>query len=243
MLENFNQIKVTDPADIIIQQIRSLITSGQLNPGDKLPSERKLAEKFGVGRSHVRDAIRKLEFYGILKTFPQSGTFISGLGINALQGLLSDVLGLEGADFRSLVETRIILEINGAAFAAQRRTEADLSAIQKTLEAYERKVAEGATAVEEDLFFHLKIAEASKNKVLKSLMLIITPDILKSYAALEVCKNEGIHKAVEEHQQIFQFIIEQNVQGVRKAMQIHLKDVQEFSQTGFPHVSGANGVS
>ncbi|RMG16861.1 MAG: FadR family transcriptional regulator [Bacteroidetes bacterium] len=234
MLENFRQIKVENPADKIIRQIRSLITSGQLNPGDKLPPERKLAEKFGVGRSYVRDAIKKLEFYGILKTLPQSGTFISGLGITALEGLISDVLEMEEADFRSLVETRILLEINGAALAAERRTKADIQALKKALDAYEEKVAVGSTAVEEDLFFHLKIAEASKNKVLKSLMLIITPDILKSYAQLKVCKNEMIDKPVEDHRKIFQYIIAQDVEAVKLAMQEHLKDVLEFSRKGFP---------
>ena len=82
MLKHFTTLKDITPADKIIKQIRNLITSGQLNPGDKLPSERKLAEKFGVGRTSVRDAIRKLEFYGILKTLPQSGTVVTGIGLN-----------------------------------------------------------------------------------------------------------------------------------------------------------------
>lgn len=244
MLDNFSQIKVENPSDKIIRQIRGLITSGQLNPGDKLPPERKLAEKFGVGRSHVRDAIKKLEFYGILRTLPQSGTIISGLGINALEGLISDVLDLEEADFQSLVETRILLEINAAERAARRRTEADILALKKALNAYEYKVEKGSTAVEEDLLFHLKIAEVSKNKVLKSLMLIITPDILKSYAQLKVCKNEMINKPVEEHRKIVQFIIEQNIEGVKLAMREHLKDVLEFSQNGLSlNGSNENGVT
>ena len=86
MLENFSEITVETPVDKIIRQIRSLITSGQLNSGDKLPPERKLAERLGVSRTHVRDAIRKLEFYGILKTLPQSGTVVAGIGITALEG-------------------------------------------------------------------------------------------------------------------------------------------------------------
>ncbi|MEL6654200.1 MAG: GntR family transcriptional regulator, partial [Bacteroidota bacterium] len=84
MLNNFTEIKIESPIEKIIRQIRGLITSGQLNPGDKLPSERKLAEKLGVGRSHVREAIQKLEFYGILKTMPQNGTMVAGIGITAL---------------------------------------------------------------------------------------------------------------------------------------------------------------
>jgi len=111
MLDRFSEIKVETPVDKIIRQIRSLITTGELEPGDKLPPERKLSEKFGVGRSVVREAIRKLDFYGIVKTLPQSGTVIEGMGIVALEGLITDVLNIEETDFQSLVETRLLLEM------------------------------------------------------------------------------------------------------------------------------------
>ena len=165
LLKNFHQIKIESSVDKIIRQIRELITSGQLNPGDKLPPERKLAEKLGVGRSNVRDAIKKLEFYGILKTVPQSGTIVAGMGITALEGLISDVLKIEDHDFASLVETRVLLETESAKLAALRRTDQDVLDIKAALDAYAHKVKLNQQAVEEDLMFHLKIAEASKNNV------------------------------------------------------------------------------
>lgn len=231
MLENFSEIQVETPVDKIIRQIRSLITSGQLSPGDKLPPERKLAEVFGVGRTPVRDAIKKLEFYGILKTMPQSGTVVAGLGITALEGLITDVLKLEKSDFASLVETRVILETHSARLAAERRTPEDIMAIQKAIDAYEAKVKKGESAVEEDLMFHLKIAEASKNSVLNSLMLIITPDIVNSFVELKVCTDVRFIKAAEEHRQILQFIVDRDGKAASNAMRHHLKDVVEFSLT------------
>ena len=131
LLANFQEINIESPVDKIIRQIRSLITNGHLKPGDKLPPERKLAERLGVGRTNVRDAIKKLEFYGILKTMPQSGTIVAGLGIAALEGLITDVLKMEESDFRSLVETRVILEVQSARLAAEKRTEEDLENIKK----------------------------------------------------------------------------------------------------------------
>jgi len=225
MIENFNQIKVESPVDKIIKQIRNLITSGQLNSGDRLPSERQLASTLGVSRSYVRDAIRKLEFYGILRTMPQSGTVISGMGITALEGLITDVLAIEEADFASLVETRVILEINAATLAAKKRTSEDIIALRNALSAYETKLSETQQATEEDLLFHLTIAEASKNKVLKSLMLIITPDILKNYAELKVCNSITVQKTIQEHRDILEYIVKQDVQGVKNAMKKHLQDV------------------
>ncbi len=231
ILENFQEIAIESPVDKIIRQIKSLITSGQLKPGDRLPPERKLAERLGVGRTNVRDALQKLEFYGILKTQPQSGTIVAGIGIAALEGLITDVLKLENSDFAALIETRVLLETNAASMAAKRRTQEDLLAIQKALDDYEKKVKKGEQAVEEDLMFHLKIAEASKNSVLKSLMLIITPDIIKSFIKLDICKDGRFYMALEEHKTILQHITNQDAEQASAAMRLHLMDVIDYSNS------------
>ena len=231
VLSNFQEINIESPVDKIIRQIRELITSGQLNPGDKLPPERKLAERLGVGRSNVRDAIKKLEFYGILKTLPQSGTIVSGMGITALEGLISDVLKIENPDFASLVETRVLLETESAKLAALRRTDQDIEDIKRALDGYERKVNLGQQAVEEDLMFHLSISEASKNSVLKSLMLIIIPDIINNFIKLDICKDGRFIAALDEHQVILNHIIAQEPEAAAAAMRNHLKDVFEYSQS------------
>lgn len=231
LLNNFKEISIESPIDKIMNQIKSLITSGQLKPGDKLPPERQLAEKLGVGRSHVRAAIRKLEFYGILKTLPQSGTKVAGIGITALEGLISDVLRIEDSDFASLVETRVVLEQHAAQLAAERRTDEDIVNIRKALKAYVEKVEKGEVAIEEDLMFHLAIAEASKNTVLKSLMLIITPDIIHNFNKLEICNDGNIQKTLEEHNLIVEHIINQSPAESSIAMRAHLLDVLEYSVT------------
>jgi GntR family transcriptional repressor for pyruvate dehydrogenase complex len=231
MLENLQKITIEKPVDKIINQIRSLITSGDLKPGDKLPPERKLAEHLGVGRAQVRDAIRKLEFYGILKTLPQSGTVVNGIGIVALEGLITDVLQLEENDFRSLVETRVLLEMQTASLAAARRTEDDIVYLTNALNAYKTKVKKGLPAVEEDLLFHIKIAEAGKNKVLKSLMMIITPDIITNFNKLKVCNDGNVYKSLHEHQIILEHIIDQDIDKASEAMALHLNDIVEFSKS------------
>jgi GntR family transcriptional repressor for pyruvate dehydrogenase complex len=231
ILKNFQEISIESPVDKIIRQIRELITTGQLEPGDRLPPERKLAERLGVGRSHVREALRKLEFYGILKTLPQSGTVVAGMGISSLEGLITDVLKIEDSDFASLVETRVLLETNAASLAARRRSGEDIDNMQKALDAYEKKVLKGEQAVEEDLMFHLKIAEAGKNVVLKSLMLVIVPDIISSFIQLDICKDDHAQKALEDHKVILQYIIDQEAEQANAAMRLHLRDVMDYSKT------------
>jgi len=91
MLHSFSPIVVESPVDAMIRQIRDSISVGQLKSGDRLPSKRKLSEPLGVGRTQLRDAIPKLEFYGILKTRHQSGLYVSGLGIASIEGLINDM--------------------------------------------------------------------------------------------------------------------------------------------------------
>ena len=230
MLDHLSKIKLERPVDVIIRQLKSLISGGDIKPGQKLPSERALAERLGVGRGHVREAIRKLEFFGILRTSPQSGTYVAGIGLVAIQGLISDVLDLQEHEFASLVETRVILEQQTAALAAERRTADDIIQIKRALEAYEAKIKSGEPAVEEDLLFHIQIAEASKNQVLKSLLMIITPDIVKNYIDLGVCDPNTLHKTLHEHHVIVDHIVDQRPEPAAAAMLAHLQDVVDFSQ-------------
>lgn len=229
ILDNFQEIVYEKPSDIIINQIKNLISSGQLKPGEKLPPERKLSEKLSVSRSAVRDAIKKLEFYGILKTHPQSGTVVAGIGISALQGLISNILDVDGSDFKSLVETRLILELHSVRLAAERRTEENILKIQKALAKYTIKLQADERTVEEDMMFHLAITEATQNPVLKSLMMVIMPDIMTSFVKFDVCGDDVKAARLQEHNNILEAIIRRDPEGAASMMQYHLKSLKELS--------------
>ena len=228
VLNSFSQIEIETPVDKIIRQIRDLISSGHLNPGDRLPSERQMCERLGVGRTHLRDALKKLEFYGILKTLPQSGTVVAGMGLPALEGLITDMLSLHNNDFKSLVETRVLLETQSAILAAKNRTEGDLVELQKALEAHKEKVSKGEDAVEEDLLFHIKIAEAGKNSVLKSLLMIIAPDIMAFFKKHDVCGDGLSEIAIQQHETILEHIKNQDHEKAGAALAEHLSNIVNF---------------
>jgi GntR family transcriptional repressor for pyruvate dehydrogenase complex len=230
VLHNFKEVSIEKPVDVIIRQIKELLISGELKPGDKLPPERKLSEQFGVGRTHVRDAIRKLEFYGILKTRPQSGTIVASIGIAALENLIADVLKIDSPSFLSLVETRVLLETATISMACERRNEADILQLEVSLNAYLQKAQQGIKAVEEDLLFHLTIADLSKNKALKSLLMIIIPDIISNYSIFKVC-DTITNKSLEEHKQLFDCIKEGNAEKGAAIMKEHLKGVMDFAKS------------
>jgi len=230
VLNRFKEVGSQKPTDVIIQQVKELLLTGQLKPGDKLPPERKLSEKFGVGRTHVREAIRKLEFYGILKTRPQSGTYVASLGVSALETLISDVLKIDSYSFLSLVETREVLELSSVAYACQRHTEEDLYKLEESLNNYLDKAERHISAVEEDLMFHLTIAEIGKNQVLKSMLLIIIPDIISNYNVFNVCETVT-NKALEEHKLLFNQIRNRDVDGAITTMKEHMKGVMVFAKS------------
>ncbi len=230
MLKNITKINIENPVDLIISQIRELISSEAIKPGEKLPPERKLAKHFGVSRGQVREAINKLQFYGILKVLPQSGTIVSGTGITAIEGIITDILKIEKADFKSLIDTRVLLEKEAVRLAALNRTEENLLQIENALNLHEEKLLKGETCIKEDLQFHIKLAEASKNSVLKSLMLIITPDIVKSFIKLNVCEANN-KKIIREHREILDKITLQDPDGAMQTMENHLSDIIEFSKS------------
>ena len=212
----------------IIARLKELINFKNLEPGDKLPSERMLSEKFNVSRSNLREALQTLEFYGLVKSIPQSGTFVADIGITALNGMIDDILGLPTPSFKDLVEARIFLELKGVKLAAIRRTKDDLIHLENTLAAYTEQVQQGHDAVEEDLLFHLAIAKASANPTLISFMLKITPEIINNFEQHHVCDNDTAFKGIKEHQHILDAIKAKDPDAAKVAMKAHFKVLYQY---------------
>jgi hypothetical protein len=113
-LNYFERIELQDPADIAVQQLKGLIRSKKLTPGEKLPSEQKLEERMGISRSAIRRALKILNAYGFVKTIPQSGTYVADLGVNGLGGMLSAGVFLN--KFIPSGQAWVHLDIAGPAF-------------------------------------------------------------------------------------------------------------------------------
>ena len=227
-IENIIKSDNKELQNSIISKIKDLINFKNLEPGDKLPSERKLSEKFEVSRSSIREAIHRLEFYGLLKSIPQSGTFIANIGVIAMNGMIEDILRLEEPDFKCLVETRILLELKTVRLAALRRTDKDLKNIKETLDAYKKKVLNGEDAVQEDLLFHLAIAKASGNSKMNTFMLTITPEIITNFEKYHVCDKNQVVLAIEEHEDIYKAIEAQDPKLAKEKMKIHFNILYQY---------------
>jgi GntR family transcriptional repressor for pyruvate dehydrogenase complex len=157
----------------VAQSLRILIVDRKLKPGDRLPSERVLAQQLQVGRPVVRDALRILETLGLIGVSPRQGSYVKQPDLAACMGAVVDSVA------RSLVaetgwqegvwEARGILEAEGAALAAQRATPEDRRAVQESLERMREKLAEPAAFREGEREFLRAMARAARNPILAGL--------------------------------------------------------------------------
>lgn len=169
-----------------------------------------------------------MEFYGLLYSKPQSGTFVADIGPVAMNGMIDDILRLEEPDFKTLVETRILLELKTVRLAALRRTEEDLKKIEEALEAYAEKVMKGEDAVQEDLLFHLAIAKAAGNSTINTFMLTITPEIITNFAKYHVCDKNVAFTGIQEHRDVYEAIKKKDPQLAKEKMKIHFKLLYQY---------------
>lgn len=224
------------PKDQVIHYIRRGLQTGEFAPNTRLPSERNLATKFNISRSAVREALKSLENYGLIKTLPQSGSVIVELDIKAIDGLLSDVIKLDSADFASLIEMRVILEVNSARLCAIRRDINDINDIRKALDLYTEiynnpdvTTGEKSSA---DFAYHRAIAAGSKNTVLRSMLIFITPDLMKMYREEQVCDiNDDRISTFASHNLIFQHILNQDSEKAAEEMRKHLAKVVTYAKS------------
>jgi len=226
ILNKIQSVAVVKPEDQVIGQIQELIRSGDLNPGDKLPPERVLAESFGIGRGYIRRALQKLDFYGVIKTQSQSGSYVSNIGVAIIDGLLSNILTLEDADMDSLLDARLQIEPEIAGLAAERADKNAIERLQMAFNKFAKSINDGGDAMEEDILFHIRIAEAAGNVVLRSIIMILAQDIIQKTREIEGCEGNRKDEALVEHQSILEAIKKGERTEARAAMKFHLNQTK-----------------
>ncbi|PRP68307.1 FadR/GntR family transcriptional regulator [Nonlabens agnitus] len=231
-LKNITDVKLSsgdlDRDDNTFNEIKKLISDHRYEKGDKLPSQRKLSEKLGVGRNQIMTALQKLEFYGIVKTLPKSGTVVTGIQNPSVNMMMSDILELESPDFKSLVESRLILEENAVRLAAIRRTDKDLEELQELHGEFVERILSNEPALSEDFAFHKGLVKASNNNVIYSLMSIIVPDLIAHLNAEHICDRSEVSMLISEHTTILEMIENQDEEGAVKALKHHFRFLYQY---------------
>ena len=168
----------------IVQQIEESIVKGDLKPGDQLPAERELAQRFGVSRTAVREAVKALREKGLVEAYSGRGTFITD-GTSAGRAPIprSDDQDRPAGRLTHLAEVRAILEPEIAALAATRIQEPELATMREAVAVMDRAGEDPDAYIEADLDFHLALAEGAANPLILSLLDSIVGLIARTAAA------------------------------------------------------------
>lgn len=225
----FKPIKTKKIYQEIMEQLKGMITRGELQPGDKLPSERDMAESLEVSRASVREALAALAVMGILDIRPGEGTFVRQTSDAETFESLSVLLAVEQNPEAQMMEVRRVLETELAALAAMRASEQDLHKIGESLQIM-RSAGSIKEAVEADLRFHFAIAEATKNTILLRIMNTVADIMHHSLrqARENIYANEDQRNQVlDEHQAIYTAIKGKNPDEARTRMLLHINNIEK----------------
>ena len=214
----------------IVQQIEDSVLNGTLKPGDQLPAERDLAQRLGVSRTAVREAVKALREKGLVEAYSGRGTFITdGTSQAARQSfdLMIKVGQQEGAPH--LAELRLILEPGIAGLAAVRAKEDDLAAMREAVAVMDRAQDDPEAYIEADLDFHLALAETVANPLILSLIDSIV-GLLREQRIKIFNVEGGPQRGQVHHKRILEAMERRDAEMARNAMRAHLEQVREDSR-------------
>jgi len=225
----------------IVQQIEESVVNGTLKPGDQLPAERELAQRLGVSRTAVREAVKTLREKGLVEAYSGRGTFITdGTSQAARQSfdLMVKLGQTEGSPH--LAELRLILEPGIAALAAVRATEEHLTAMHEAVVVMDRAQKDPEAYIEADLDFHLALAEAAANPLILSLIDSIV-GLLREQRIKIFNVEGGPQRGQIHHKRIMTAVEQHDPEMARAAMRSHLEQVREDSKAPAGVPSSSHG--
>ncbi len=225
-------IKTKKIYEEIVEQIRQLMTDGNLKPGDKLLSERELAERLQVSRASVREAIRSLEIMAFVEIKPGEGTFVRSQNTNDIILPLAMFLAVEKSSFLEMFEIRRVLETATSSMAAERATEEELDQIRTAYEQMEESInfRDSEKGEEYDTIFHYTIAEATHNSLLIRLYRTISEDFSRTISTARrylFIDEQNPQRILDHHRKIYEAIKDHNPKKASEAMLEHLTFAEE----------------
>jgi GntR family transcriptional regulator, transcriptional repressor for pyruvate dehydrogenase complex len=214
-------VRRTRTHEQVLAQIEQKILDGELRAGERLPSERDLAEALGVSRASIRETLRALEVAGIIETHigsgPESGSFVSGRSSEALGNLLRLHMALAQISLADLVDIRCQLERNNARRAAVRRTDEDLAHLESLIQSMRAPGLRYEEFDELDTEFHVSIARASKNALASDLMQALRGAVkhkmTATFASLPHWR-AAMDKLIIEHEELLRLIRDADADAV-----------------------------
>jgi GntR family transcriptional regulator, transcriptional repressor for pyruvate dehydrogenase complex len=209
----------------LIGRIKEMISTGAISPGSKFPPERELAIEFKVNRASVRQALKVLEIMGVLSQHVGDGTYLSSSAETILNEPLDFLVLLDDLSQHELFETRLMIEPELTARAAERATAEDLSALRNAIFSMERSKTT-RDRLNADLSFHEAVFRASGNRICHLLFKGIHRTLLLSMGRLS--DRVSMDQPLMFHRKIYAAIRARNPEAARLAMQEHIVDARDL---------------
>jgi GntR family transcriptional repressor for pyruvate dehydrogenase complex len=214
--------------DEAIERIKEMIVSGELRPGDRLPKEADLAERLGLSRNSLREAVRALSLIRILDVRQGDGTYVTSLQPEVLLDTVGFVLDFHRDDsVLHLLEVRRILEPAATAIAATRMTDDQLAELGRLVDPVGAAIDLNAL-IAADLEFHRLIAVGSGNPVLASLMESLSAPTLRARVWRGLTQEGAVTRTQEQHQAIHQALVAREPELARSWATVHIAGVEQW---------------
>jgi GntR family transcriptional repressor for pyruvate dehydrogenase complex len=210
-------------SDQVADALAAEIREGRLVPGNKLPTEAVLGERYSVSRTVVREALSRLKSLELVESTQGSGVYVKALGFSPLNFEARSAVSRQAVI--QIVEVRRALEAEVAALAAQRRTQADLKRIQKAITLLDKAVRSGGDGVDEDVQYHRAIAETARNPFLISTLEYLGQFLqgaTRVTRANEARREDFARQVLDEHALIVQAIEAGDAEAARRAAASHM---------------------
>ncbi len=223
---HFETVRRNKVYEDVARQIERLILK-KLRPGDKLPSERELAELLSVSRSSIRDAIRSLELAGMVEPRQGAGTIVREITANSVANPLANALKRKDELMSELLDFRKMIEPPLAARAATHASPEEIAEMEDILARQGAKVRDGASTIAEDSEFHYAVAMASGNSVVLKVLDILM-DLLRDTRERSLQVEGRQQKSLAGHHKILAAIKRHDAEAAKAAMRRHIEDVEEI---------------
>lgn len=210
-------------------QIEQRILDGELHSGDRLPTERELAEQFQVSRTAVREALKILSQKGLVDMRPGRGTIVIDGAPQAFEHSLGLVMRLQLGEVggsNSLVEVREILEVAIAGLAAARATEQEIAAMRRAVQTMDESLHDADAFIAADNRFHEALAQATQNTLILTLINSIV-SLLSEQRKQIFMTGGGPQRGQVHHKSILASVMKHDSEAARAAMRAHLQQVRE----------------
>jgi len=230
----FRATPVVRPRQQVETQLRQAILDGVFRHGERLPSEARMAESFGVSRATVREALRALGESGLIVTSPGSmgGSFVQQVDHHTLSSIvlerLSNVLGCGSVTYEEVASFRDMLEVPSARLAAQNRTDANLAAIRKVIDDEKATTVDDPNVIHLNAEFHVALADATANRVLRAFVAALHR-LAHPLAFVDTDYEVGTY-SVRHHIDIYKAVEAQDSDRAAAAMTAHLNYLDAHSR-------------